>query len=85
MNFIGYLKANQNNQSFPETHLPTDGPTKSRMEAGTLPKNILIFDNPIQTTFIRITIIWVTKGEPQHCGILRNKSCDGRRCPDDLS
>ena len=43
MNFIGYLKANQNDQSFPGTHPRTDPrtdpPTKSRMEAGTLPKN----------------------------------------------
>ena len=35
MIFIGCLKANQNDQSFPGTHRPT----KSRMEAGTLPKN----------------------------------------------
>ena len=39
---IGYLKANQNDQSFPGTHPRTDPrtdpPTKSRMEAGTLPK-----------------------------------------------
>ena len=60
MNFIGCLKANQNDQSFLGKDPQTHPPTKSRMEAGTLPKNELQNDAEFSWRYVAHTCYYLT-------------------------